>query len=141
LVLILIFLWKDFIEEISSYGLGLTLFVLLYMLLSIGTESRQAINAWPIFAVFISQVLNRHYLVNWCFTYALVGIGLGFSKFWFQINTVNMNVGTLLEFPQQRLFMNFGPWMSNEMYYVHSAVVICIAIALYCLLKILPKKV
>jgi len=141
LVLLLIFLWDDFATLVKSYGVGLVLLILLGLALGMNAQSRLAINLWPFFALFLSEVLNKQFKVTWCFTYTMVVMSLVLSKFWFQINVPSMNVGTFLEFPQQRYFLNFGPWMSNEMYYVHLVAVLCIATVLYCLLKTLPKKI
>ncbi|MEN8239942.1 MAG: hypothetical protein ABFR53_12180, partial [Actinomycetota bacterium] len=70
---------------------------------------------------------------------ALLG-GLAFvlSRVWFPINQGPIDEGPYLDFPAQWYFMNFPPWMSNEVYWVAIA---GLALAVACVAWLLPRHV
>ncbi|MBN4051932.1 hypothetical protein JYT53_00355 [Cytophagaceae bacterium AH-315-L13] len=134
LIVVLIFIWKQFIELIKSrYGIGMFLFVVFNLLLAITPESRRLINVWPVFVILICQVLYN-YKLSWNFTYIIVGITLFLSRFWFKIGVERL-AGESMEFPLQRHFMHSGPWMNNQVYYVFTAIAIGLILAVYFLMK------
>ncbi|MHB1947186.1 MAG: hypothetical protein ACYCQI_03625 [Gammaproteobacteria bacterium] len=140
-LLLIIFLWNDFITLVKEKGLGLLFFICLFVTFGIGPESRQFINAWPVFAILICEILNRK-KVSWFFTYSIVILSLIMSRFWLPMNVglwtdelLKLDDG-LLRFPLQMLFMGSGPWMSDIMYCVFSAVIIVVSVALLALLKL-----
>jgi hypothetical protein len=57
------------------------------------------------------------------------------SKVWYVFNTgPQIDDGTqevLLRFPLQHLFMNSGPWMSRDMYFIQGALVCALTVFLY----------
>ena len=136
LIIVMIFIWKQFINLIKSrYGIGMFLFVAINLLLAITPESRRLINVWPIFVVLICQVLYN-YKLSWNFTYIIVGITLFLSRFWFKIGVASLDVeGGKLEFPLQWHYMHSGPWMSNQVFYAFSAIAIVLIIVIYYLMK------
>jgi len=104
-VLLIIFLWKDFVQVVKENGLGLMLFVFLYTFLSMSSESRQYIAGWPIFAILICEVINRRG-VSWSFIGWVSILSLMSSRFWltYDVNTWIGNVNHLL---QQKFGMMF----------------------------------
>ncbi|PCH68533.1 MAG: hypothetical protein COC01_03680 [Bacteroidetes bacterium] len=134
LMVVLIFIWKQFIELIKSqYGIGMFLFIVFNLLLAITPESRRLINVWPVFVVLICQVLYN-YKFSWRFTYIIVGLTLFLSRFWFEIGVERL-AGESMEFPLQRHFMHSGPWMNNHVYYAFTAIAITIILMVYFLMK------
>jgi hypothetical protein len=120
--LLVLFFAKPFAEQISNYGLGLHVFTLGFILLSINAETRLFMNAWPFIVLFLCKTIDKlklplsFYLL--IFLYALV-----LSKFWYRIQ-VPYFTEKYLNFPEQRYFMSQGPWMSDAMYVLQGTVVL-----------------
>lgn len=132
------FLWSRVIGLAKEEGLGLAVFVTLFAFLSIGPESRQFINAWPVFAVLVCEALNRRYgeRIDWFFAYSVLAMSLVLSRFWLPIN-VGQWTGDFQSFPDQMLYMYSGPWMSHQMYAVFLAVTILSALGIAALLRLM----
>ena len=99
-VLFIIFLWKDFVQVVKENGVGLMLFVCLYTFLAMGSESRQYISAWPVFAILICEVLNRRD-VAWPFVLWVSALSLTLSRFWLAYNE-NTWTGVVFNFFKQK---------------------------------------
>jgi hypothetical protein len=133
--LLIIIYWKDFTELVKEHGLGLVFFIGLFSVLSMGAESRQFINAWPIFAILICQVLNKKWpLQDWSFSYSMAILGIILSRCWLDIN-VGPWTGSFQTFPDQMLYMYSGPWMSPKMYAVFLSITIICLITIHSLLR------
>jgi len=121
LIFILIVFWKQIFKEVENLGLALIVFVGLYMFMTLGRESRQFINAWPVFVIVACIFINKVEL-SWRFIYMFIIMSLIFSKVWFNINIEGISTKNgLLNFPAQRFFMMNGAWMSTKVYYWHLA--------------------
>ncbi|QHT69353.1 hypothetical protein GXP67_23285 [Rhodocytophaga rosea] len=127
--LLALYFGKDFIRQVNTYGTGLHAFVLLYLLLGAGSESRQFINAWPVFVLILCVALEK-YTFPRLFLIAIVIFSLLVSKFWYRINTETFG-GDFLDFPYQQYFMSQGPWMSDTMYIVQGSIALAIFGSLY----------
>ena len=134
--LVAILIWPKLVSIAKTEGLGLALFVMLFAFLSIGSESRQFINSWPVFAILVCEVINRMRAqkTDWFFIYSMVIISLVLSRFWLTIN-VGRWTGNFQEFPDQMLYMYSGPWISHQMYVVFLAVTILTSIAIISMLR------
>ncbi len=134
-ILIIVIFWKKLVPIIINYGWSFTGFIILYLILSLGRESRQFINAWPVFVTIGCIYLNK-FEFSWRFIYSFIGLSIVFSKVWFKINSIPLPWdGALIEFPKQRFFMMNGAWMSTDMYYIHLAGSICCLVILILLLR------
>lgn len=137
-----ILLWPRIAAQTKAEGLGLCVFIGLFAFLSIGSESRQFLNAWPALAMLTCQTLNHSVeqsKVDWWFTYAIVGMALILSRFWLSIN-VGPWTGNFQQFPDQMLYMYSGPWISHQMYGVFVAVTLLCFISLLTLLRKQPAS-
>jgi len=134
--LVALFLWSKVAELTKEQGIGLSLFVMLFMFLTVGSESRQFINIWPILAILTCEALNRlnHEKISWFFALSMVIISLVLSRYWLTIN-VGEWTGDFQSFPDQMLYMYTGPWMSYQMYGVFLAITILSSIAVIALIK------
>lgn len=140
--LLAVFLWRRVAALAWSEGLGLTLFTILFAALSIGSESRQFLNVWPVLIVLVCQVLHQldeEYRIDWWFTYSIAGMGFILSRCWLRIN-VGPWTGNFQNFPDQMLYMYTGPWMSNQMYQIFLAVTLLCSIGVAALLRKLPAQ-
>lgn len=129
LVPLLVYFWRDVIAEVKRHGLGLTIVVALFFTLSIHSESRNNINAWPMLALLGCNVLSR-YRIGWPFAYAFTAMSLVVSKFWLPINNHGEFVGTYVDWPDQWYYMSHGPWMQPLMYRINAAALIATAVLL-----------
>jgi hypothetical protein len=130
IVILTLFFWQNVISIIKQYGLGLMFVTLFCALLSVDSESRHLMAAWPIFAIFTCEVLNRRG-ITWRLAYSLLCVGLLTSRFWLVINSKEMWTGPYIEFPYQMFFMNIGPWLSNSMYLVFAIITLILTIWLF----------
>jgi hypothetical protein len=129
IVLLLLYFLKPFIQQIDQYGVGLHLFILGYVLLSITSETRLFINAWPFFVAFLCKTIEEVKLPQGFYIYLFMS-ALALSKFWYRIEVAYFSEH-YLNFPEQRYFMSQGPWMSDSMYLLQGAIVLVIFLWMY----------
>ncbi|MBA2652882.1 MAG: hypothetical protein H0U73_11520 [Tatlockia sp.] len=140
IVLFLLYAWKEVVEYISQKGVGLFIVTGICLILSIGSESRQLINFFPIAVFLTAEILNRKVL-SWSFTLFFVSLSVLISKCWLPLNhgewpSLYTNPPqTTLEFPLQWYFMSQGPWMSQFMYLIHLIVILGAGLLLYVFFK------
>lgn len=130
-VLLAAILWRRVAEKFRRYGAGLFLFAIVGCFLTLGAESRQWLSFFPFLIAMTTCAIAELSLPTITYWF-IAGLSLLYSKVWFPINP-EMWVGGSdpLQFPLQYLFMNLGPWMSNQMYLEQGAMVIITALALY----------
>jgi hypothetical protein len=133
IVILAVLRWKLVCQSLEPYGLGLTLCVTFNVLLSVDAESRHLLVFLPLLVPFIVKAVEdvelrlHHYAV-------LAVIVVLFSKIWLEMGgTPNADQAGL--FPSQRLFMNLGPWMSRDMYYIQAGACLLAGGLLYALLR------
>jgi hypothetical protein len=141
MVVLMLLLWKDVVAVTKQYGPGLTSVLIIAMLMSIGTESRTLMSAWPILAILTCEALSRRG-VKWSFVYSILAVGLFTSRFWLPININNNEpwVGSFQNFPYQMYFMNMGPWISTSMYVVLLTITLILFIALFIALRNMDER-
>lgn len=127
--LLLLYFRKDFLAAVNAYGTGFHLFVLIYLLVGAGSESRQFINAWPVFVLVLCAALEK-YRFSGFFLVIVMAISLAVSKFWYRINQQPFS-GEFLDFPYQHYFMSQGPWMSDAMYLLQGGLTLAVFGLLY----------
>jgi len=142
-VCILLLFWNSFCKIVSQMGWGLVAaFGLNIFLFGITPQSRHLINILPWIIIFLVKALNKYSFSNGF--YVVVGL-LSFvaSKVWLLLNiyegnaTGNFDKNGSIGFPDQILWMNIGPWMSEQMYFVQGGVMILfIGILFFMLYKI-----
>jgi hypothetical protein len=129
IVLLLVILWKPFCRTLHGFGLGLTLFVLVNMPLTLTSESRGAISVLPFFVAMVVVASEKLRWPNWYY-WTIGAIAVIFSKVWFVMNRPTVE-GEILKFPAQNLFMNIGPWMANVPYLIQAAAGLVAGLFLY----------
>lgn len=143
IVCLLLMFWSSFCKTVSQMGWGLVA-ALALNLYSFGMvpESRRLINLMPWLTVFLIKSLNKYSFSN--SFYIVVGLlSLLGSKVWFLLNNnegyppMQLDKNGSMGFPYQKLWMNFGPWMNEQMYYVQGAVMLLfMAILFFTLYKV-----
>ena len=116
LPLMLIFAGKEMVNAIRSLGYGVAILLAGVGFMSLGSESRQLINFYPVFVVAALLALQKKQALKpWVL--ALFGVSsLILSRFWYSITGYGDLGVNLTEWPAQRYFQVFGPWMSNSTY-------------------------
>jgi hypothetical protein len=131
IVLMIMLLWSEIAETVKRVGFGLSVVVLLSLGQGLDGESRHLIHAFPLIVPFAVLAIER---LNWsrgrCLVFALLSAFA--SKFWFVINSANMETQTnLLEFPLQAYAMNYGVFMNTQTYLIQGFVTAASAALLY----------
>lgn len=140
---LIILFWPDIGQLISQMGWGLVFaFGLNLLLFGLTPESRHLINIFPWLLILLIKVLNNYSFLNYFYTITgLLSIFL--SKIWLLLNTnkiayrMNFDKNGSMDFPDQKFWMNFGPWMNEQMYYIQGgAIIIILLILIFTLYKI-----
>lgn len=142
-ICLLILFWNSFSRTVSQLGWGIVAaFGLNLLLFGITPQSRHLINILPWIIIFLVKAINKYSFSN--NFYITVGV-LSFiaSKVWLFLNiyepnsTLNVDKNGSIGFPSQILWMNIGPWMNEQMYYIQGAVMLLfIGILFFMLYKI-----
>lgn len=143
LICLLLLFWNSFCKTISQMGWGLIAALGLNLFLfGITPQSRHLINILPWMVVFLVKAINKYSFSN--SFYVVVGLlSFAASKIWLLLNiyksdsTINLDKNGSIGFPGQLFWMNIGPWMSEQMYYVQgSAMLLFTGILFFMLYKI-----
>lgn len=110
--------YKSNIQAIRQTGVGLVLLMFPVLFLSLNSESRGLINFFP-FIVFIILPRIKEIVASKYYVVLLIFLSILFCKVYFPINTNQEFSGTPQDFPDQRYFMHFGPWMTQESYFIN----------------------
>ncbi|MDF2437261.1 MAG: hypothetical protein K0Q95_1637 [Bacteroidota bacterium] len=133
---LLIIFWKRFMETVTQCGWGLTgAFALNLYLFGVMPESRMLINLFPWAVVLLIYSLNNKVLSKGFYAVAALLCVLA-SKIWLLIDyEMNYDLGMIvdangsIDFPNQRFYMNIGPWMSEKAYYINGiAMIVCLIV-------------
>lgn len=119
-----VFFWHRFSKEINRYGVGLQLFALGTIGLSLDSESRALVNLLPFVVLFTVVAVEKAGLKP-ALVWATGAIALVTSKVWMPIN---------IDFPY-RYFANFGPWMPYKWYILQCGAVLALGLLYYVMLR------
>lgn len=114
-ITMLLFFRKSIISSALENGFGIYGLIIVTFVMALNSESRLITFTYPLLIFVLCKSLSKVKMTPsflLCFTL----LSLVVSKIYIVINTVPLE-GSLLEFPFQRLFMNFGPWMSWPGYF------------------------
>ncbi|TVQ58172.1 MAG: hypothetical protein EA366_07310 [Spirulina sp. DLM2.Bin59] len=127
LIILITFLWQPICKSARSYGMGLTLWLMLSITLALGSESRHLVNIIPILVAFLVQYIETK---NWTIqkSWQALVVSLFLSKVWLKIGDVG---GELREFPTQFYYMTLGPWISHEMYIAQGSIIVLLTCGIY----------
>lgn len=139
----LILFWSSICKTISQMGWGI-IGAIAFNLFLFGTtiETRQLINLLPWLIVFLAKAVDKY---SFSKSFYVVASILTFitSKIWLKLNIYNYNEWAVpdengnLGFPDQILWMNLGPWMNVQMYYIQGVItIILLAILFFTLYKV-----
>jgi hypothetical protein len=145
---IVFLLWgRTLFHQLFKQPDGIILFAFFSILLMIGSESRQFIYCWPFWAWMLLQLLSS-LQITLTQAIAFAMLCLVQSKCWFPINVEgNFADYDYSSFPEQRYFMNHGPFMSDASYWINAIAAIAAALftwVIFCFrpsIKIIEKPI
>jgi hypothetical protein len=130
-ILLMLLIWPRVSAAARELGVGFVVFLTLGLCVSLNSESRVITQYIPGFALALSLALSRMPdLPRW--GWGATGIFcVAFSKVWMSMSGPDrIFSGKFFEFPEQRYFMNFGPWMSLQTYLIQGAAALAVALVL-----------
>ena len=139
-ICIVLLFWNSFCKTVSQMGWGLVAALGLNLFLfGITPQSRHLINILPWIIVFLMLTINKYSFSN--SFYVVVGI-LCFitSKIWLSFNNyadyppMQLDKNGSIGFPHQKLWMNIGPWMNEQMYFFQGAILLAFMAIIFALL-------
>ncbi|KAA3648468.1 MAG: hypothetical protein DWQ07_05600 [Chloroflexi bacterium] len=130
-VLLTVFFFRRFAKQIHRFGLGMSLFMLMHLVLTLDSETRHLVNVLPFFVAFTALAVNDLRWPRW-FYWGLAVVGILTSKTFIHFGTLS---GSEFEFPRQWYFMNHGPWINNDMYVVQGVVILLVAAGMFWIIQ------
>jgi hypothetical protein len=120
IIVLAMMLWPRSARHIHRFGPGMVLLFLGILVLGLTSESRTITAILPFVVAFTALSVDRlEWRMGKVVTFATMSLIV--SRVWFPINQGAIDQPPHLEFPAQFYFMNFGPWMSNQSYWVFMA--------------------
>lgn len=138
---VLLFFWNSVTKTISQSGWGLVgAFALNLYLFGIMPESRMLFNLFPWLAIFLIFAINKFSFSKafyitvscLCIIASKIWLLIDFENDYAQGNVIDRNGS--MDFPNQRFYMNIGPWMSEKAFYIHGAGLLVSLVILFFLL-------
>lgn len=132
-LILLVFFYNPFLKTIVGLGDSAIAYMILLLVLSIGSETRQFIHFYPFIIVVLMITLNQYPIkLSQAILFTILSVSA--SKFWFPINRTESFTQYLYgQFPDQYYFMNHGPFMSNTSYLINTTIVILLAFLIWIL--------
>jgi hypothetical protein len=131
IVLIAVLSWRRAGALAARWGPAATASLALTLVFAAGSESRQWINLVPFLVTITIAVTEERWTARR--TIAFSAVALVWSKLWFPIGYDTPS--NWLEFPNQRYFMNLGPWASDRMYLVHLVAAVASLLVMYLVIR------
>lgn len=140
-VFFIIYFRKRFFAVVRKTDLFQKIILVIFLVLSFGTETRQFLQLFPFVVFLLLDSLtkikwNRYFLIV-VFIFQLI-----WSRFWYSINVQNGFLGDLftdysfLNYPAQRYFQFQGPWISTENSLIYGVILVIVSVLLYLTMKI-----
>ena len=124
--------YKTLLAKVNFLGLGYYAVITGFLLLSFQSETRKLTPALPFF-IFILILVFEKYTFNARFYLTVFVLQIIISKIWYPINQEPMQSykDAYLSYPWQNYFMNSGPWMAYEVYYIKVVLSIIIFLVVF----------
>ncbi len=130
-VVVVVVFWRRLVAELSRFGPGALAVLVGFVMLGFSTEARILVNNWPVFALGVALVAERH---GWRLRQAagFVVLALALSRFWLPLRHGAIT-GEWQEFPSQWYFMSNGPTTTATSYVIWVGVALGTCVALWLL--------
>ena len=134
-VLVAVGAWRWIARLAASWGPAMSIALAMIVAFSIGTQSRQMIHLMPLLVTMTIAATARWWTMRTTLVFA--ALCLVWSKLWWKIGYDQPL--DALRWPNQRYFMNLGPWASDAAFLAHLAATAMTAVALYALFRRSPR--
>lgn len=139
-ILLVVFFYRPFAHTILQTGDSALAYFLIAALLSLGSESRQFVHFYPFVIVMLMISLND-LAISGRQAFLFCALSLVLSKCWFTINVPGIfEQYDFMNFPDQRYFMNHGPFMNNLSYFINLGIAALTGMMLFLLFKTYLRK-
>lgn len=133
-IALMLLCWREFSQAVAGHGAGLVIaFLLLLFLFGNINESRRLVCVFPWVVVFVVVALSK-YTISWPFFIAVLVLNLAISRVWLHIG-YDLNGGYdadgIPAWPNQKFYMNLGPWMSRISWMIELGTLAASLIALF----------
>ncbi|MES2778811.1 MAG: hypothetical protein V4651_02840 [Bacteroidota bacterium] len=134
-ILLILLYFKDFTRTIKQQGDSAVGYFIIIALLCLGSESRQFVPYYPFMVLMLMLTLNAFtFSIKQVLLFCL--LALVSSKCWFPINVPDIfSKYDFGNFPDQRYFMNQGPFMSEQSYLINFLIVSIMGCCIYLLFR------
>lgn len=127
--ILLILYWKTVARSVQHMGIGMTLVAAAGLLLAVDPEARHVLSIYPMVALVGIKAIESRIPARPLLGF-LAPVSFLASLSWFRINTGPFTDNPMA-FPDQRLFMSLGPWMTTSSYILRLAAAVSLAGILY----------
>jgi hypothetical protein len=118
IVIVAVLAWRRIAQIAAEWGPGIVVAVAVMIAFAASSQSRQWIQLFPLLATLAVAATHERWTPR---AAAIFGVlALAWSKLWLHIG-FDQVVNGWHEFPDQRYYMQLGPWASDETYVVHLA--------------------
>ncbi|MDB4956228.1 MAG: hypothetical protein JWO36_3797 [Myxococcales bacterium] len=131
IALVAIGAWRQIAKRAAEWGPTAAIALAMVVAFWIGTQSRQMIHLLPFLVTITISATASWWTTRRTLVFAV--LCLAWSKLWWHIGYDEP--ANAFEWPNQRYFMNLGPWMSDDMFYVQLAGAVVTAIVLFALFR------
>jgi hypothetical protein len=127
IVIVAMFAWRRVCAVAAEWGPVIPLALVMILAFGVGSQTRQWIHLFPLLVAL--AIAATHELWTPRRAACFVVLALAWSKLWFHIGFDQVH--HWFDFPDQRYYMNLGPWASDTSYLIHlvAAVVTAVTIA------------
>ena len=130
-IMLMLLYFKPIIQSIKQQGDSAVVYFIVITLFCLGSESRQFVPYYPFLVVMLMLAIN-----SFSFTrrqvILFVILSILFSKCWFPINVPGIFESyDFGNFPDQRYFMNHGPFMSKLSYLINLGIALIMGGCIY----------
>jgi hypothetical protein len=120
--LLLLLRWRAACEAAHRLGLGFVLFGTSLLALGLGSETRQLLHGFPALVLLAVVAVEHLRFPRWA-PWLLTALAVFGSKVWLPINHEGFEAKSFpFSYPAQYYFMNFGPWMADEMFALQGSI-------------------
>lgn len=133
LFFLVIFYFRKHVKDvIRNHGLGMTVWIFVIIIFSLGNESRQMLNFYPLVAIISVMAIQKSGTKISNIAIGLyLAISLFISSFWAKLSWNGEMNSDFLNYPSQNYFRYHGPWISNYNYVVFVVIFLIITIVFY----------
>jgi hypothetical protein len=131
IVLVAMIAWRRVCAIAAEWGPVISIGVAIMLAFGVGSQTRQWIHLFPLLVALAIAATEARWTERRAAVFGVLAIA--WSKVWFHIGYDEVH--QWFEFPDQRYYMNLGPWASDESYVIHLAAAVVTAVVIVWLIR------